>query len=82
MTTWDENWSAMFRGYPNCKHIGGLKGFGSSTVISRHCGSACKPGLWSICIAVGGEVFDLFDMTKASVPAVQDDFGNLVRVPQ
>ena len=81
MTTWYDNWSTVLRGYPNCL-LGGMKGFGRHTVISRHCASACKPGLWSIGIAVGTEVFELFDLTKASVPAVQDDFGNLVRVQQ
>lgn len=79
MTDWDENWSG---GFSPGGATGGLKGFGKSWVLSRHCDLFCNPGMWSICISIGSELCDLFEVGAFNRAAVQDDFGNLVVIPR
>jgi hypothetical protein len=76
-TDWENNWSKNWPGNP---HMGGLFGFTPHAVISRH--DPLHPrGLWHVSLACGSE---LIRMTCGTVLgacyAVQDDFGNLVRV--
>lgn len=77
-TDWNDNWSALWPGNPI---MGGLFGFTPHAVISRH--SPLQPrGLWRVALACGCE---LMDMTcgkdvRGACYAVQDDFGNLVKV--
>lgn len=78
-TIWRENLTADYP--PECHQwVGGLIGVTDCLVIERHA-PGCKPGFWRAGLAIGVEVYQLIGLRFHESNAVQDDFGNLVRVP-
>lgn len=78
-TSWHNNYTAECMPCIR-QYIGGLVGFTESLLIERHA-PVCKPGLWRVALALGSEVLNLIGVEQHATAAVQDDFGNLVRVP-
>lgn len=74
LTTWIDS---PYGGYSP-----GLVGVTPSGVQMRRHATSCRPGLWAVCVWLGNEVAALVPHAHQDTPAVMDDFGSLVGVPQ
>lgn len=78
---WSENASACYGDPEIRKLLGGLAGYTKYIGMWRYHPIFCKPGLWNVDITCGSEVAEFLGIEVSRADAVQDDFGNLVRVP-